>query len=322
MKSVFRVVVFVLAGLVVLGAGFYAWASTTSSRVLARTVESHTVDFPIPYPLDEQEVENGSDPGELERLAMERALERGRHLVEARYGCAECHGSDFGGGVMVDAFPIGRILGPNLTAGAGGRTADYTPADWDRIVRHGILPDGRAGLMPSEDFLLMSDQELSDIIAYIEAQPPVDNEVPAPRLGPLGKVLVATGQIIPSADLIEDHDAPHRPIPPPAEVSVEFGRHLAGVCSGCHKQSLTGGPIMGGDPSWPPAANLTPAPDGLAGWTYRDFEVAMREGRRPDGTEIREPMTMVTPAAQRMTDVELEAMWVYLQSLPARPTPQ
>ena len=42
---------------------------------------------------------------------------------------------------------------------------DYEPADWDRIVRHGLLSDGRPAAMPSEDFQMMSDQELSDIIA-------------------------------------------------------------------------------------------------------------------------------------------------------------
>ena len=68
-----------------------------------------------------------------------------------------------GGGVMVDAFPIGRLLGPNLTGGAGGRTRTYTAADWDRAVRHGILPDGRPSVMPAEDYRLMSDQELADV---------------------------------------------------------------------------------------------------------------------------------------------------------------
>ena len=98
-------------------------------------------------------------------------MERGRHLVTARYGCAECHGANFGGGVMVDAFPLGSLLGPNITTGQGSRTLQYSPADWDRIVRHGVLPDGRPAVMPSIDFVQMSDQELSDIIAYIRSFP-------------------------------------------------------------------------------------------------------------------------------------------------------
>jgi mono/diheme cytochrome c family protein len=307
--------------LALLGAGTYLWASTTSSKVFARSVPSHTVDFPVPFPLPQEEIEElGLSPEEAEALALERALERGRHLLAARYPCAECHGSDYGGGVMVDAFPIGQLHGPNLTAGEGSRVPEFTTADWDRIVRHGILPDGRPAVMPSEDFLLMSDQELSDIIAYIQALPPVDREAPPIRFGPLGKVLVATGQIIPSVDHIEDHDAPHLVEPPPAEVSLEFGRHLAGVCVGCHRPDFTGGPIAGGDPAWVPAANLTPHPEGLAGWSYSDFDRAMRDGVRPDGTEIGLPMTLAIPFAQQMTEVEMEALWMYLQSVPGQPT--
>ena len=43
---------------------------------------------------------------------------------------------------------------------------------------------------------------------------------------------------------------------------------------------------------------------------------AMREGRRPDGTEPQVPMTMVLPYAQRMSDVEPQALWMYLQTVP------
>ncbi|TVP45031.1 MAG: cytochrome C [Gemmatimonadales bacterium] len=309
--------------LVVLGLGFYGWASASSSRSLARTFDSHAVDFPVPYPLAAEEVEALSlSEAEADQLALARALERGEHLIRARYGCTHCHGHDFGGGVMVDAFPLGTLLGPNLTSGEGGVVATYSAADWDRAVRHGILPDGRPAVMPSEDFLLMSDQELSDIIVYIRSMPPVDNSVRPSRLGPLGKVLMATGQLQLSADLIGIHDSDHLFVPPPATVSVAFGRHLGGVCTGCHSMTLAGGPVAGGDPSWPPASNLTPHADGLAGWNYADFRTAMLESRRPDGTEIGTPMTFMTPSVQAMTATELEALWVFLQSLEPRPTPR
>jgi hypothetical protein len=42
----------------------------------------------------------------------------------------------------------------------------------------------------------------------------------------------------------------------------------------------------------------------------------MREARRPDGTPIRAPMALATPFAQNMTDVEMQALWTYLQSVP------
>ena len=240
--------------------------------------------------------------------------------MEARYGCMECHGADLSGGVMVDDPMLGTLLGPNLTSGGGSRALGYGPADWDRIVRHGIRRDGTPSAMPSQDFQAMSDQELSDIVTYLRSWPPVDNDVPPVRLGPVGKVLVATGQFSLSADLIPSHEVPHAPLPPASEVSVEFGAHLAGVCTGCHGQDLSGGPIVGGDPSWVPARNLTPHGDGLSGWTYDQFLAALREGRRPDGTAIVEPMTFVIPFALNMTDVELQALWAYLESVPPVPS--
>jgi mono/diheme cytochrome c family protein len=320
MKKPLKIALALVALILVAVGGAYGWAAMRAQATFAQIFETHRVDFPVPFPLTAEELaelEPGQDPTEV---ALERAIERGRHLVSSRYVCGECHGESYGGGVMIDDPMIGTGLGPNLTTGRGSRTVGYTPADWDRAVRHGVLPDGTPSIMPAEDFLLMSDQELSDVVAYIGSLPPVDNEVPPKRLGPLGKVLVATGQLPVAAALMDSHHEPHAELPPPTEVSLEFGRHMAGVCTGCHGASFSGGPIVGGDPSWAPARNLTPHEQGLARWTYEDFEVALREGMRPDGTALLEPMTFVTPYAANMTDVEMRALWTYLQSVPALAT--
>ncbi len=322
MKTFFKILGYAVLSLLIVVAGFYLWASVASKRILSETYEAHAIDFPIPFPLDADRIAAMDlAPEDASRLAMEEAVERGGHLVHARYMCTECHGNNLSGGVMVDAFPIGTLLGPNLTGGEGGVTRNYTPADWNRTVRHGILPDGRPSIMPSEDFRNMSDQELSDIIAYIRSYPPVDNVVPAPSLGPLGKILVATGEITLSVHHIPSHHSPHLEFPPEAQVTAEFGAHLSATCTGCHGMNFAGGPIAGGDPSWAPARNLTPHPSGLADWTYDDFVRAMQQGIRPDGTPIVAPMTLVTPYAQRMTPVELEALWTYLRTLPPLETP-
>jgi mono/diheme cytochrome c family protein len=300
--KVLRIVGIGLGGLILAGLALYGWAHYAARRKLSRTYAAHTVSFSIPFP---------------SRPARTEALERGRHLVESRYGCSECHGSNFGGGVMVDDPAIGRILGPNLTTGKGSVTAGYTAADWDRIVRHGLKRGGTPALMPSQDFRQMSDQELSDIIVFIRSRPPVDRDVPPPKLGPVGKVLIASGKLPLSADLVGSHDKPHAVTPPEAGLTLDFGRHVAATCTGCHRDDLGGGPIVGGDPNWPPAANLTPGPEGLGEWTFAQFAQAMREGKRPDGTALRPPMTNVTAYARRMTQTELQALWSYLRSLPA-----
>ena len=307
-----------LIALLVLVAGIaYAWAASKTKSTLARTIPVHSVDFPIPYPLPDSEITTlHIGPDSADALARTRAIERGRHLVQSRYVCIECHGQNFGGGTMVDAPILGRLLGPNITLGKGSRTLNYKAADWDHIVRHGIRPDGTPAAMPSEDFAGISDQELSDIIMYVRAAAPVDSTVPPITLGPLGKFLIATGKLPLAADRIGEHNAPHPVAPPATAANVEFGKHMAAICSGCHQPNFAGGKITGGDPAWPPAKNLTPHPDALGKWTLEQFKTALRTGKRPDNTELKPPMNAIIPYANKMTDVEIEALFMYLQSLP------
>lgn len=320
MKTALKTLLASLVLLLVTAVGGYAWARDKTATVLDRIVETHEASFPIPFPLTPEELSELEVTDErAEALALERAVERGRHLVEARYGCADCHGPDFGGGVMVDDAAIGTILGPNLTYGDGGLAEPYTPEDWDRIVRHGVKRDGRPSMMPSQDYLRMSDEELSDIVAYIRSLPPVDSSPRSIRLGLVGTILVATGKLPLPADLIADHGRAHRMRPPDARPDAEFGEHLAGVCMGCHGESLQGGPVPGGDPAWPPATNLTPHADGLRYWTYEEFASLLREGRRRDGSRIGEPMSSVSAYGRAMSETELRALWTYLRSIPPLP---
>lgn len=318
----------------------YGFASYSAAQKLSRQVEVSDVDIPVPWPLTEEEIEtlrqelqaqasvdeeppNPSDPIDsidLEAIAAERAIERGRHLLTARYPCTDCHGQNFGGGVMVDDPAIGTILGPNLTTGEGSVVKDYTASDWHRIIRHGVTPEGFPTVMPSIDFIAMSDQEVSDIIVYIQSLPPVDNEVPPLKIGPLGKVLLATNNIILTADII-DHSITHRRLPPTAAPTEEFGEHLSQVCAGCHGVDFRGGTVPGSPPDWPPATNLTSHPEGLGDWTFEEFEALMREGRSRDGSQVRDPMYEISQFGKNMTDVELEAIFLFLSNLPPRPTP-
>lgn len=339
-----------LIGVVALGAGaFYGWAVMTTNGKFAETYDAHTVEFTVPFPLSEVELAElrtqkaadlvaaaaaaagdggvqlasvstgdlAADPLaglDLDAIALERAIARGKHLVDARYGCTICHGGDFSGGTMVDSPVVGTFKGPNLTGGKGSNVGSFSTADWDRLVRHGVRSDGTPVVMPSKDYVAMSDQELSDVIAYIRSQPAVDNEVPKPVVGPLFNVLIATGNIRFSA---QDYagNTTHIVVPPATAPTAEFGKHLSFTCTGCHGDNLAGGPIEGGDPSWAPASNLTP--EGLKGWTYEQFDKTVRSGVRADGTPLKMPMTEVIPMLSNTTQEETQALWAYLQTLPA-----
>jgi mono/diheme cytochrome c family protein len=169
--------------------------------------------------------------------------------------------------------------------------------------------------MPSQDLFAMSDQELSDIVAYVRSLPPVDAQMPPPAFGPVGKLLLAFGNFPLSADKLKDHHRTHARAAPPVADTAEFGAHLAATCTGCHRDNLAGGPMPFGPPDWPAASNLTPDATGLNGWTLADFERALTKGVSKGGRALREPMTHVLPGTRAMTPTERKALWRYLTAL-------
>lgn len=245
-------------------------------------------------------------------------LAHGRHVATIR-GCSDCHGADFGGQIFIDDPMMGRYAGPNLTR--GGRGAVLTVADWERAVRHGVRNDGKPlRFMPAVEFNQLSDEDLTALIAYVRHLPPVDRPTIPIRIGPLGRLLHLQGNfpLLLTARLI-NHSAPHPPTMTP-EPTAAYGAYLATSCSGCHGHGFSGGPIPGAPPEWPPAANLTPDPaTGLGTWTETDFLRALREGKRPDGSTLNLQYMPVRFTSQ-MKDVEIRALWAFLQTLP--PTPE
>jgi hypothetical protein len=66
-------------------------------------------------------------------------------------GCAECHGADGAGKVVIDDGGF-LVKAPQIALGEGTVTASYKPEDWVRTIRHGVKPNGEPTfVMPSED---------------------------------------------------------------------------------------------------------------------------------------------------------------------------
>jgi mono/diheme cytochrome c family protein len=236
------------------------------------------------------------------------ALARGRHLAEAVGKCQDCHGDDWGGKVMTDNVMFARLAGTNLTGGRGG-IGDRTDADLERAIRHGVGPGGRPlFFMPAEAFAVMSDEDLAALLGFLRTLPPVDRELPAPRIGPIARALYLSGNfpLVP-AEIVR-HDS--RSAMPAPEVTVEYGEYLAtvGGCRACHGEALAG-------TANPDAPDITRSR--LGTWTESDFFRAIREGRRPDGTIV-DPEKMPWVRSSRMTDEEIRAVWEYVRSLPGR----
>jgi len=286
-------VLIVLVVLIALGLGFVYWRSNT---LLAPHIQISESALMIPSDAE--------------------AIERGRHLAVTR-GCSECHAADFGGKMIVDMLPVGRIAGPNVTRGRGGLPADFAAADWERAIRHGLAPDGRMlAIMPARDFATLTDADTADMIAYLQQLPPVDREQPPLVIGPIPRLQMLLGSVpLAEARAIDQHAA-HVPAMAPA-ATPEYGAYLAHTCSGCHGEHFSGGRVPGLPPSFPPAANITPDQSGIATWSKVDFYTAMRTGKRPNGANIDPFMPWAT--FKLMSDTELDALWAFLQAQPPRP---
>ncbi len=244
-------------------------------------------------------------------------LARGEHIATVR-ACAGCHGEGLAGAVFIDVPPVATLHAANLTTGKGGVAARYaSTADWERSIRQGVAPDGRALLfMPAHEFYSMSDEDLGALIAYIRSRPPVDREFPAQGVGPIGRLLFLSGKLpLVPAELI-DHDAT-RPVAPAPGVTAEYGRYLAATCTGCHGAGFSGGPIPGAPPEMLAPLNITPdSATGIGTWTLEDFTKAVRTGMRPNGVLLGKDMPV--ELFKHFTDDEIAALWSYLRTVPAK----
>ena len=123
-------------------------------------------------------------------------------------------------------------------------------------------------------------------------------------------LLFATGGLGPLPAEQVDH-ARDILAPEPA-LSVEYGEYLVniGTCKDCHGDDLRGGQSS---PDDPPAPDITMSGE-LTDWRESDFFTLMREGKKPYDAQI-DP-SMPWKNYRDMSDEELGAIWLYLQSLP------
>jgi len=239
-------------------------------------------------------------------------INEGHRLFITR-GCSHCHGPDLSGETFIDNPVMGTFAGANLTSGKGGAASVLSDSDFARAIRHGIGPNGLPLIfMPATDFQHMSDEDVGKIVAYVRSATPVDKPSTPIKVGPLARVLFLAGKLplLVTAELI-DHEA-KAPVQVVAAETVEYGQYLANGCTGCHGEHFSGGPIPGGPPDWPPAANITPA--GIGSWSEADFIKTIRTGVKPDGSGLLPPMPWQN--LSKMTDVELKALWMFLRTVP------
>jgi mono/diheme cytochrome c family protein len=191
------------------------------------------------------------------------------------------------------------------------------------MLRYGVRHDGRAAI-PFMNYHDLSDADLTALISFLRAQPPVAHAVPAHDINLLGKAVLAfvIKPIGPTGTPPSES--------PPVGATVARGAYLVGAvaeCADCHTQrSMTDGhftgPRLAGGSEMPAegapdlllvAPNLTPDPETgrIATWTEAQFVARFRQGGLIPGT------IMPWNAFARMTDDDLRAIYRYLRTVPA-----
>ena len=261
-------------------------------------------------------------------------IARGRYVVRVAAGCYVCHGDPnqaeraaageeipLSGGFEFK-IPPGSFFARNITPDPETGIGRFSDGEVARALRFGVGHDGRA-LLPFMEMQGLSDEDLTAVISYLRAQPPVRNAVPNHRFNLLGRVVKATAL----ANPVGPKETPLQVNPQGA--TVENGRYLAesvANCWACHteRNMMSGeltGPRFAGNKSWPDEknpkrmwhpANLTPDPTTgrLAKFTEDDFVARFRAGPALEGTP------MPWQSFRNLNEDDLRAIYRYLNTLP------
>lgn len=270
-----------LAGLAALAIVAYAVVYILSERILRHTYEVPSIAISIP-----------TDPA---------SIIEGRRLATIRGCFGGCHGKEVEGVVMFDEPMIGRVVAPNLTAAI----RKYSESELVGIIRHGVRPAGQSMMvMPAEEFMLLTDQDLGRIIAFLKSLPAVEGPGPSVSLGPLGRIGVAVGQFKPVAELIAET------VPPPDATSegAAYGRYLARTtCASCHGTSLRGA----SNPDF-----TSPSLQLVAAYSPESFSRLIREGVALGGRNLGTMSPWARQHLSLLTDPEIAALYSYLHTMP------
>lgn len=228
----------------------------------------------------------------------------GQRLARIRGCFGGCHGDTVTGSVFFEA-PDGTVLtAPDLARAA----QKYSNAELERIIRHGVRPDGKSVVlvMPSEMLYNLSDGDLGSIIAYMQSQAPGEDAFPETYFGPLARLMLLmfkqdTGTILAAESI--DHDATR--LDPSPDNPEKFGKYLAMTsCTECHGQDLLGS----SDGNFPPLVIV-------AAYSLEDFTTLLRTGVAMGDRELDLMARVAASRFTHFTDTEIAALHAYLKNL-------
>lgn len=255
-------------------------------------------------------------------------------------GCASCHaakdaeGEDLlklGGGLRLET-PFGIFVVPNISSSEADGIGAWSLADLANAMTHGTSPDGRNyyPAFPYTSYARMSDEDLGDLYAFLRTVPAVEGRAGDHELGfPFN---IRRGLGLWKRLFLDPAPVIAAPVPGNGVDAAlwERGRYLVegpGHCGECHTaRDVAGGLILSdwlggaaaptGDGRIP---DITPAEDGLGGWSAADIAYYLESGFTPEYDSVGGEMVHVQENMARLPARDRDAIAAYLKAIPPVP---
>ncbi len=260
---------------------------------------------------------------------------RGEYLARAG-DCVACHsvpgGQAFAGGLKMGT-PLGAIYSTNITPDPDSGIGRYSLANFDRAVRHGIARDGHHlyPAMPYPSYAKLTDDDVHALYSFFmqsvppSQQPNRPNEIPP---------LLAYRWPLALWNAIFTDTTPYV-TRPDQDAAWNRGAYLVqglGHCGACHTPRglawqekaldesspdyMAGAPLDG----WS-APNLRgEMRTGLGTWMIADIVDFLKFGHNRDGSAFGSMINVINNSTPYLSAGDLNAIAVYLKSLPATAT--
>jgi cytochrome c553 len=256
-------------------AAAYVWIAST--RQLGSTIEAKPEKLVVPTA-----AELADGPRQLKIL-----------------GCVSCHGEGLRGRMMFEEPKVAQVYAPNLTLVA----AQATDQQLAQAIRQGIGHDGHPLMvMPSAQYSRLTDGEVAALISAIRVQPRGGRQTPPIKLGPLGRIGLATGKFQTQPEKVSAYAQSL-----PADLGPRFarGRHLAvTACSECHGAALNGGE---------PQPDLkAPGLSMVGAYDLPAFVRLLRTGVPSSGKQLTLMEEVAKADFSHLTDKEIAVLHAYL----------
>lgn len=261
-----------------------------------------------------------------ERDESAAKVERGAYLARGVAACGDCHTpghvpngpgvAELSGNMILPDF-----YAPNITPDAETGIGRWSSEDITRALTKGLRPDGTRihPIMPYRFYATATDDDLQAIVAFLKSLPPVSNKVPRNTLE------------IPPGWL--DNPVPKvGPVDPGDRTA--YGGYLVslGHCMRCHTPMVdgvsdyagqlgAGGLFLDFGEVKAVTANITPDPQSrISVYSVDQIRDILKSGIRPDGSALAPIMGF--DFYKSIKDDDLEAIALYLKSLPPKPYPR